>query len=92
MGMSGTWLAFFPRFLPSIEIISLLEKVVKELFQEKMSEDKKISQHCKTFSRYLDHTIGYDRDAYRSIKEPPKQFIKGLQIKQSWKAELCRAR
>ena len=81
---------FFPRFLPSIEIISLLEKVVKELFQEKMSEDKKISQHCKTFSRYLDHTIGYDRDAYRSIKEPPKQFIKGLQIRQSWKAELYR--
>lgn len=81
---------FFPRYVPSIETIIFLENVVKDLFNEKLSEDKKNSQHCKTYSRFLDHTMGYDRETYKSIKEPPKQFIKGLQIKQSWTVELFR--
>lgn len=43
-----------PRFVPSLAVISLLEQVVKQLFQEKMSNDQKIFQKSKVFSRYLD--------------------------------------
>ena len=79
-----------PRYVPSYATVKLLEQVVKELFHDKMKMDEKVVKQKKVFSRQLDHSIGYDRETYRSIKEPPKQFIKSLQVTYEWKVQLHR--
>ena len=81
---------YCPRYVPSLATVSLLEQVVKEIFQDKMKFDQKIASRKKDFSQFLDHAIGHDREIYKKVREPPKQFIKGLQVNYTWQVNLHR--
>ena len=81
---------YCPRYVPSLSVVNILEQVVKDIFNEKMTRDKKNASQRIAFSKYLDHKFGHDRQSYHNIREPPKQFIKGLEVVSRWQAEMYR--
>ena len=81
---------FCPRYVPDLKIVQTLELVVKDLFQEKFRQDQSNEKKRKSFERQQDHEKGYDRKTYKAIKEPPKQFIQGLNVDNHLPCELIR--
>ena len=81
---------FCPRYVPDLKIVQTLELVVKDLFQEKFRQDQSNEKKQKSFDRQQDHEKGYDRKTYKAIKEPPKQFIQGLNVDNHLPCELIR--
>ena len=50
-------------------MVSVLEQAVKDLFHGKMTQDLKTFQQKRCLDQIFDHTLGYDRQAYKKIKE-----------------------
>lgn len=79
-----------PRYTPPLSVIQSLEAVVKNVFQQKLHQDQANAKKHSSFQKTLDHEKCYDRQTYKAIKEPPKQFIQGLNVTQSLPCSLHR--
>ena len=81
---------FLPRYLPQLDRICALEEIVKLAFQEKYRRDEKLHQQTQHVKIAHDHKYGHDRETYKAIKEPPKQFIQGMWLSEAISCDLYR--
>lgn len=49
-----------------------------------------MKNNTKTHEMTHDHVYGYDREVYKPIKEPPKQFSQGMWVTKDLRCELFR--
>ena len=80
----------FPLLHPTLREVEVLEQLVKQVFREKYESDLKIHKAKQNYAKYLDQVHGYDRNSYQRIREPPKQFIKGMNRHRTVPCELQR--